>query len=195
MRTLGTGLAVAAALLCGCAYASDLESQRPEAGDEESLPADGRLSRYEDLNQEHVAGEVDYPDEDVRPPAGGPHNPAWQNCGVYTEPIASEHAVHSLEHGAVWITYAPELDPAVAADVEAAVGTSGFVLVSPYDAQESPIVLSAWGVQLEVDDIEGAPVDAFLTRYVRGPQTPEVGAPCTGGTSATGADTELRSFA
>jgi hypothetical protein len=43
----------------------------------------------------------------TNPPVGGDHNPVWQNCmgDIYAEPIANEHAVHSLEHGAVWVTY------------------------------------------------------------------------------------------
>ena len=34
----------------------------------------------------------------------GEHNPVWQNCGFYNKPVRDESAVHSLEHGAVWIT-------------------------------------------------------------------------------------------
>ena len=55
---------------------------------------------------QHTEGNVDYAQT---PPAGGPHDPVWQNCGFYTEPVRDENAVHSLEHGAVWITYLPSL--------------------------------------------------------------------------------------
>ncbi|MGD9430703.1 DUF3105 domain-containing protein [Arthrobacter russicus] len=29
----------------------------------------------------------------------------WTNCGIYTAPVEPTRAVHSLEHGAVWLTY------------------------------------------------------------------------------------------
>src|SRR5690606_11087054 len=35
---------------------------------------------------------------------GNQHNNYWQQCDIYDKPIHSEHAVHSLEHCAVWIT-------------------------------------------------------------------------------------------
>lgn len=197
MLKLWIALTVAAVLLGGCAEAShlDVDAESPETAREEPADTGSRLTTYDDLDQAHARGAVDYPDEDVRPPAGGPHNLRWQNCGVYTEPIASEHAVHSLEHGAVWITYTPDLEPGDLADVQAAVGASGYVLVSPYEGQESPIVLTAWGVQLEVDDISAEQVDPFLTTYVQGAQTPEPGAPCTGGTNASAEQAKLRSAA
>ena len=57
----------------------------------------------------HVEGVVDYPQT---PPTGGEHNPAWLNCGVYDQPVPNENAVHSLEHGAIWVTYDPSLSDA-----------------------------------------------------------------------------------
>jgi hypothetical protein len=43
------------------------------------------------------------------PPVGGIHSGIWQNCGIYDEPVLAKNAVHSMEHGAVWITYRPDL--------------------------------------------------------------------------------------
>ena len=40
-------------------------------------------------------------------PTGGDHDAATQNCGVHDAPAGTWTAVHSFEHGAVWITYAP----------------------------------------------------------------------------------------
>ena len=53
----------------------------------------------------------------MKPPVGGDHNPVWMNCDgdVYKKPIPDVNAVHSLEHGAVWVTYN---DKAPAADVQ-----------------------------------------------------------------------------
>jgi hypothetical protein len=44
------------------------------------------------------------------PPFGRPHDGAWANCvgWVYGMAIRSENAVHSLEHGVVWITCNPD---------------------------------------------------------------------------------------
>ncbi len=55
---------------------------------------------------QHLEEPVTYTEN---PPVGGVHNPVWQNCGYYAAPIPNETAVHSLEHGAIWITYQPDL--------------------------------------------------------------------------------------
>lgn len=71
---------------------------------------------YEGLERTHVEGDVDY---EQSPPVGGPHAPIWQDCGFYDAPVRDERAVHSLEHGAVWIVYDPQLDGDELAAIEA----------------------------------------------------------------------------
>lgn len=126
----------------------------------------------------HVDQPVDYP---MSPPAGGDHAQVWQNCGVYREPVADENAVHSLEHGAVWIAYSADLSRDDVAVLEGYAEGQGFVLVSPYDGLESPIVLTAWGIRLPVEDAADKRIAPFLAKYVKGAQTPEPGAACSGG--------------
>lgn len=115
------------------------------------------------------------------PPPGGVHYDIWQNCGVYTEPISTANAIHSMEHGAVWITYQPELDSSSITTLERMVRGDGFILLSPYPEQRSPIVLTAWGLQLELDSVNDGRIADFIDRYRVGPQTPELGATCAGG--------------
>jgi hypothetical protein len=116
------------------------------------------------------------------PPDGGTHNPTWQSCGVYEQPIRPENALHSLEHGAVWVTYQTDLNADEVKQLGDRVKQERFGLMSPYPNQRSPIVLTAWGVQLEVDSADDPRIDQFLNAFVQGPQTPERGAACTGGT-------------
>ncbi|WP_019009406.1 DUF3105 domain-containing protein [Deinococcus aquatilis] len=131
---------------------------------------------------DHRPGQLVYAQE---PPVGGPHNPSWQNCGVYQAPLYNEYAVHSLEHGAVWITYGSQVAAADVTVLEGLARGRTHVLVSP-TAQPSPdIVLSAWGKQLKVDGVQDDRIGAFLKTYEQGPTTPERGAPCTGGSSGT----------
>ena len=120
------------------------------------------------------------------PPAGGTHDPAWQNCGIYAEPINTANAIHSLEHGAAWITYQPDLPAETIAAIEDHFRGQTFTLISPYPEQRSPIVLTTWGVQLEVDSIDDERVDQFIERYRLGPNTPERGAACTNGIGEPG---------
>src|SRR5262245_16125077 len=99
---------------------------------------------YPQVGGQHVTTRVNYPQT---PPTGGPHNPVWQNCGVYTEPIANEHAVHSLEHGAVWITYQPGLPADQVARLAEITRQSNYRLLSPYPGIDSPVIVSSWGYQ------------------------------------------------
>ncbi|MBQ1095569.1 DUF3105 domain-containing protein [Streptomyces sp. b94] len=144
--------------------------------------SDGVRTWKGDLARNHVTKKVSYPAE---PPVGGDHNQVWMNCNgdVYTKPLENENAVHSLEHGAVWVTYA---DKAPEADVEklaAKVRKTPYSLMSPDDKQKDPIMLTAWGHQRTVTGADDPDVDKFFERFVQGEQTPEPGAACTNGLS------------
>ncbi len=118
------------------------------------------------------------------PPVGGIHSPAWQNCGIYDAPVNLENAIHSMEHGAVWISYQPDLASGDVSRLKEIVGDQGYLLMSPYPNLASEIVLTAWGVQLEIDSVDDERIEQFISVYRNGPQTPEPGAACTGGIGA-----------
>lgn len=152
------------------------------------------------LGNEHVDAPVDYA---VVPPVGGPHAPVWLNVGVYTQPVPSERAVHALEHGAVWITYRPDLPDAdvaaLAAFVEQQVPipepsvapnqANRYVLMSPWadDELPSPVVISAWGYQLRVERPDDPRLQQFVDTFRNSAQySPEYGSPVDGVPVLTG---------
>lgn len=136
------------------------------------------VETWENQGSQHTGDPVDY---DVNPPVGGPHHPAWWNCGVYPDPVPQEHAVHSLEHGAVWLTYQADLPEDQVKTLEK-LGKQDYMLVSPNPDQESPVVATAWDHQLTLDTADERVLQAFVREYKQGPQTPEPGAACSGGT-------------
>ncbi|MBE1486624.1 DUF3105 domain-containing protein [Plantactinospora soyae] len=135
------------------------------------------------LTPDHVQEPVSYP---MIPPAGGPHFQQWQNCNgdVYTAPIVDENAVHSLEHGAVWITYSPGLTAAGVERLAERVRGQSHMMLSPHPAQNTPISLQAWGYQLAVEDADDERIDEFIRTY-RETAAIEPGAPCGGGITTT----------
>ncbi|WP_103535601.1 DUF3105 domain-containing protein [Streptomyces sp. SM11] len=178
--TISASVAVVAALVAGGGYLMAQANEKDKKDEQaKTSPVTGERS-WDKLTQEHVATKVDYP---MNPPVGGDHDQVWMNCNadVYTDEIPKENAVHSLEHGAVWVTYN---DEASDADIEALtkkVKSTPYSLMSPVKDQKDPLMLSAWGKQVTVKSAEDDRVGQFFTKYVQGPQTPEPGAACTGG--------------
>lgn len=128
--------------------------------------------------QGHEQGVIAY---ETTPPIGGIHNPVWQNCGVYAQPVGNENAVHSMEHGAVWITYSPDMEAAAVEQLRNVARGRSHVLLSPFEGLPSPVVASAWGIQLQLDSADDSRLPRFISRYEQGEQTPEPGATCRGG--------------
>jgi hypothetical protein len=135
-------------------------------------PIEG-VQTYE-VVQGHSDGPVSYP---VVPPAGGIHNPVWQQCGFYDQPVQNERAVHSLEHGAIWITYRPDLPRAEIDGLATLARGRTYILVSPWESGlPAPVVVTGWGRQLQLQSTADPRMQEFIRRYAG--QGPEPGAAC-----------------
>lgn len=129
----------------------------------------------------HVEGEIEYDGH----PAGGEHSSVWLNCGVYDAPVPEENAVHSLEHGAVWITY-PLGDETV--DIGRLNGYAGRnkIIVSPVIDQTSPVLVTAWANQMESSDAGDPRISQFIVEFAGAASAPEPGGLCSGGIGQPG---------
>lgn len=122
----------------------------------------------------------------MSPPAGGDHSATWLNCGVYEQVVPEVNAVHSLEHGAVWVTYdADALDDDQLELLRSSVPAT-YTIVSPYEGLAAPITLSAWAVQLQLDSVDAADIASFMEKYWQSPDAPEPGASCGGALDGPG---------
>lgn len=137
------------------------------------------------LTNLHTEDPVQY---QVLPPVGGDHSGVWQRCDgeVYGAPINDGNAVHSLEHGAVWITYNPDLLAEGQVDTLAGkVQGTGKLFLSPYPGLDAPISLQAWGYQLKVDDAGDPRIDDFIRALRVNASIEGMQATCSGGTNST----------
>jgi hypothetical protein len=127
-----------------------------------------------------VEGPIDY---DRHPPTNGDHAPIWQNCGFYEQPIEDKHAVHSMDHGVVWITYRPNL-PENQIKTLRPYGNENYVIASPYPRQNAPVTVTSWRVQLDLNSVD----DPRLRRFVDQFRISEL-APLSGNRCTLGVDT------
>lgn len=145
------------------------------------------------VQQTHVDGDEDTsndnPTYETTPPTGGNHLGAWQTCtgSVYAAAIVDGNAVHSLEHGAVWLTYDPALvDGDGIAQLSEKINGRDYTLMSPYPEQGVEVSVQAWGVQYQTDDLNDPKIDEFLDYYIQNADnTAEANAACSGGVSTT----------
>jgi hypothetical protein len=155
------------------------ELARAEIGKREitnMLPADGKkpdpaqplpenppkgIEVYPATTSRVVDGLIQY---DGKPPTNGDHAPLWQNCGFYQKPIRDRHAVHSLDHGVVWITYRPDL-PQQQIETLRPYGNENYVIVSPYSGQDAPVITTSWRVQLKLKRADDPRLEQFVNEF------------------------------
>jgi hypothetical protein len=159
------------------------KAQQPPRGDDpqNDIPALKATKYYDFAGGDHRDGPIKYAQV---PPAGGPHNPVWYECGDYPAPVQNENAVHDLEHGTVWITYRPGLDQTDVASLQTQLEglKSGRWMLSPYPGLPAPVVVTVWNAQLDLKGADDPRLPTFLDFYGDGHTAPEAAfATCKGG--------------
>lgn len=132
-----------------------------------------------ETDRNHVNAVARY---DASPPAGGNHSSVWADCTgtAYTAPIAPENAVHSLEHGAIWITYRPGLPQTQIEALTKQVTGQNYTFTSPYPGLKTAISVQSWGYQLFLDSAADPRLAQFISALRTNPKTtPEPGASCS----------------
>ena len=175
---IGSAVLVGAVLVgtAGFAVVREQQQEKDLAAAAEA-PIKG-VRDFPGLERNHVDTAVDYPET---PPVGGNHAPVWTNCATYNSPVDSAQSVHSLEHGAVWITYRPGLPAGQVKTLTELAAANSYVLLSPFPGLPAPVVASAWGKQLRVKDVADPRLAVFVQAFAQSPTAPEAGAPCSGG--------------
>ena len=169
------------------------ELARAEVGEKEitnMMPAGGKKpDPAQPLPDEPPKGIEVYPattnhtvkrpiDYERHPPTNGDHDPLWQNCGFYEEPIEDRHAVHSMDHGVVWITYSPDLSEQQIKSLRP-YGKEHYVVVSPYPGQNTLVTATSWRVQLELKGVDDPRLRRFVNQFRISEIAPLSGNRCT----------------
>jgi len=174
-RMLGIGGAIVGGVAAVAIIVGVVVTSATPPVDPATIEIEG-LETFDNLESLHVQSAVDY---EMTPPAGGPHNPTWLNCGIYEEEVPAEYAVHSLEHGAVWVTYDPDQVQGADLDALRSAMPRTYIILSPFPGLDAPVVASAWGVQVALDGVDDPRLSDFIVKYRQSPDAPEPGALCS----------------
>ncbi len=134
------------------------------------------------LSQDHKTTDLGY-NLSKAIPMGGAHHPAWATCKAYTTPVAAEYAIHSMEHGAIWIAYDSSLKGSEVKALTAYAKNDPFILLTPVKKAPNLITITAWGFKLKLKKATDPRIKDFIDTYKNSKSTPELGAPCQDGIS------------
>ena len=109
------------------------------------------------------------------PPTSGEHyGDGVAGPGVHNEPVEDGLLVHSLEHGAVILSYDPEkLDEATIGQLKSTFTEKfqGKKIMVPRSGMSVPIIMTSWGQILKLEQIDEAKMIEFMdTNNDHGPE-------------------------
>jgi hypothetical protein len=156
-----------AARTAGCTEVRNVGPYQPESADRTHVAVPGGPPTMPPLST--------YPSV---PPASGPHSATPWSRGVYSTPPPIDQVIHSLEHGAAVVWYAPDVSGDELAKIEDFYRDSSHglkVIVAPYDYPDqgaagtlpggSSMALVAWHHVETCSRVSLAAAFGFTSRY------------------------------
>lgn len=131
-------------------------------------------------SREHILLGAAHPAYNSDPPTGGWHYGTPAQAGIYDKELADEQLIHNLEHGHIWLSYRPDLDPAVVDKLAEIVKSHGSkIIMTPRAKNTSPIVLVSWEYLLKLESFDEMQIEGFIKAHRdKGPEKlPAMGEP------------------
>ncbi len=104
-------------------------------------------------------------------PTSGAHSSGAARCGVFSQSLPLDNAVHALEHGVVVVWYSPDIPDAERQGLVDMVDRwDSHVIVSPNAGLSDPIVATAWNRLMRFDSVGDDLVEFVDVYRQRGPE-------------------------
>jgi len=111
----------------------------------------------------HISPTAEHEPYNSNPPTSGPHaGPApW---GFSKTELRDEDVIHNLEHGGIWITYKDLDQDSIDALRAIAIRNAQSVVVSPREANDSPVALASWGRLEKLDTVDVSAINEYIRK-------------------------------
>jgi hypothetical protein len=135
-----------------------------------AVSLDGKVEEFPIEGREHVpiGTSVDY---QTNPPTSGNHLAQPKEWGIFTNEIDDMQAVHSMEHGGIWISYKDINEEEIAVLEDIGKQNSQSTLVSPRSGNDNKIVVASWGKVMRLEIADKALIQKYIDTYKN--QSPE----------------------
>lgn len=136
----------------------------------EAVSLDQKVEEFAIEGRSHVSAsaQVEYK---TNPPTSGSHLAQAINWGIYNQEIDDKAALHSLEHGGIWISYKDLTDGEIQQLQKIAQRNSQSVVLNPRAANDNRIVVASWGRMMKLENVDEALIQKYIDTFKN--QSPE----------------------
>ena len=171
IRNIGLVIVAVVALIGWYKFATKKTPEKIEFEQKvETISLKDKVQEFPIEGREHISRRpvVAY---NTNPPTSGNHLAEAESWGVNDQEIEDKAAVHSLEHGGIWISYKDVDEETVKALNELGRENPQSVVVSPRAANDTPIAVVSWGRMMKLDKLDKALIQKYIETYInQGPE-------------------------